>query len=273
MPFPTNPSVNSTYNIGEKRYRWDGNSWTKISAISAPTSYIGNVAGDILPTLHNVYDFGTPTRRWRNLYVANTITSNNWSQLFTANVIESPNNLYFTNTRVGSYLSGFLQVNVIPSSNLTFSLGNTTNRFNQLFLSGNTSFTPSNSFISNATLSGTTFSQQFVESFNTITFAEGNVNHDFNLGATFYHSNINTNFTANFVNIPTLSNSSISIALILDQHASPYFANSIQINGVTPNIKYFNGNVQVTPSNINVQNFTLLNINNIWTALSSISSF
>lgn len=74
MSFPSNPSVNDIYNFGNKTYRWDGQSWTKISALSVAASYIGNVAGDIVPLLDETYDIGSPTNKWGNLHLAgNTI--------------------------------------------------------------------------------------------------------------------------------------------------------------------------------------------------------
>ncbi len=273
MSFPSNPSVNDIYNFGNKTYRWDGQSWTKISALSVAASYIGNVAGDIVPLTDDAFDLGTTNNKWENLYLSNTISANVWSGLYTTNVIES-GSLYFTNTRVGNYLSGSLQTNIIPSANSTFSLGNVNNRFDELYLSGNTSFTASNSFISNPTLAGTTYSQQFVEVLNTKTYAEGNVAHDFGTGAIFYHSNINTNFTANFTNIPIIENRTISLALVLNQHATSYIANAIQIDGANQTIKWVNGIVPSgSASNVNVQNFTLIRAEGSWIALSSLSSF
>jgi hypothetical protein len=273
MSFPSNPSNNDIYNFGNKTYRWDGQSWTKISAVLVAPSYLGNVAGDIVPLSDNAFDLGTVTKKWENIYLSNSISANVWSGLYTANVIES-SSLYFTNTRVGNYLSGSLQTNIIPSANSTFSLGNVNNRFNELYLSGNTSFTASNSFISNPTLAGTTYSQQFVEVLNTKTFATGNVTHDFGTGAIFYHSNINTNFTANFTNIPVVENRTISLALVLNQHATSYIANAIQIDGANQTIKWVNGIVPSgSASNVNVQNFTLVRANSSWLVLGSLSAF
>lgn len=299
MSFPSNPSNNDIYNFGNKTYRWDGQSWTKISAVLVAPSYLGNVAGDIVPLSDNAFDLGTVTKKWENIYLSNSISANVWSGLYTANVIESSSlyftnarvysnispllntntitegsNLYFTNVRVGNYLSGSLQTNIIPSANSTFTLGNVNNRFNELYLSGNTSFTASNSFISNPTLQGTTYSQQFVEVLNTKTFATGNVTHDFGTGAIFYHSNINTNFTANFTNVPVIENRTISLALVLNQHATSYIANAIQIDGANQTIKWVNGIVPSgSASNVNVQNFTLVRANTSWLVLGSLSAF
>ena len=56
----------------------------------------------------NVVSTGTSTS---NIIVADSITSNTWNRLYTANVIETSGNLYFTNSRVVSAL--------VPGNNIT----------------------------------------------------------------------------------------------------------------------------------------------------------
>ena len=56
--------------------------------------------------------------------------------LTTANIAES-GNLYFTNNRVQLYL-GNVSGNIVPSANETYSLGSPTNKWKDLYLSGNT---------------------------------------------------------------------------------------------------------------------------------------
>ena len=57
-----------------------------------------------------------------NIIVADSVTSNTWNRLYTANVIETADNLYFTNARVRSALSNSTGV-YYNSSTGTFSIG------------------------------------------------------------------------------------------------------------------------------------------------------
>lgn len=271
-PFTVNPPINAVFNNGVKTYRWDGNSWTRVSATLVSNAYYSNVEGSIIPLIDDSYNLGSDPIELENVNVGNTTTSNNWVGVFTSNTVEETN-LFFTNSRVGIYLSN-LSANIIPNTNNLLDLGNTNNKFNQLFLSGNTSFTPSNSFISNTNFSGITYSKQLVETSNSLVFASGNVIHDFGVSGIFYHSNINTNFTANFVNVPTTNNNIISISLVLQQHANAYIANGLQINNIVTPIRFINGRIPSgSASNINIQNFSLIRRNNSWTALSSLNPY
>jgi hypothetical protein len=166
-----------------------------------------------------------------------------------------------------------LEANIIPYIDNQYFIGNTNNKIKEVFLT-NTTFTSNHSNITNVTLSGITFSNQLVDTSNNNIYAEGNVVHDFNSGAIFYHSNINTNFTANFTNIPEINNKIISISIVLQQHANAYLANAIQINNLNVPVKYINGKAPTgTASNINLQNFTLIRNNNQWIVLSSLNAY
>jgi hypothetical protein len=57
----------------------------------------------------------------------------------------------YSNTNVQNYLNGHLNTSIIPASNVTYSLGNNTNRFNDLYLSGNTIYLGAQEISANAT--------------------------------------------------------------------------------------------------------------------------
>ena len=91
--------------------------------------------------------------------VSNTITANTWNNLYTANVIESPTNLYYTNARVRSAISsgtgvtydvstGVISIgqNVSSTANVTF--GSLTVTGN-IYVQGNASYINSNTLVIN----------------------------------------------------------------------------------------------------------------------------
>ena len=95
------------------------------------TNRLLNLDSNIIPAADEVYNLGSPTRKFKDLYLsgftinlgntvlssspdnslsitglrANTVTANIWNGIYTANVIETDGNLYYTNARVKSALS------------------------------------------------------------------------------------------------------------------------------------------------------------------------
>ena len=70
--FPDSPTVNQTYTYGTTTWRYTGQFWqvtdqTTVATLSAVTS-------NIVPASNIVYDLGSTTLRWRDLYLSgNTI--------------------------------------------------------------------------------------------------------------------------------------------------------------------------------------------------------
>jgi hypothetical protein len=123
-------------------------------------------------------------------------------------------------------------------------------------------------------LNGLTTFYETTEVINTKTGATGTVVHDFSTGAVFYHSSLSANFTANFTNVPTTNNRSITVALILDQGATARIPTAVQINDAAQTIQWSGG---TTPSGTNnytdIVNFTLIRISGAWTVLGSLSTY
>jgi hypothetical protein len=129
------------------------------------TDRLSSLNMNLVPEGDEIHDLGSPTNKWRDLYLSGfsltlgntkitsgaggtlsvqglnsnssittrSITSNVWNNIYTANVIETAGNLYYTNARVRSTLSGGTGVtydtstgqisigqNVSTSSNVTF---------------------------------------------------------------------------------------------------------------------------------------------------------
>ena len=124
------------------------------------------------------------------------------------------------------------------------------------------------------TFTGTTTLQQTTEIIDTKTGATGTVTHDFSTGAIWLHSTISANFTANFTNVPTTNNRSITLALILDQGATARIPNAVQIDGVAQTIQWSGGTVPSGTNNYtDIVNFTLIRSASAWTVLGSLSTY
>jgi hypothetical protein len=126
--------------------------------------------------------------------------------------------------------------------------------------------------LSSPTLTGTTTLQQSTEVLNTKTGATGTVDHDFATGAIWYHTAIVTNFTANFTNVPTTANRSISLALILVQGSSASLPIEVSINGATQTINWLTLPTG-SPNKIDLVSFTLIRTGSAWTVLGSVNAY
>jgi hypothetical protein len=126
----------------------------------------------------------------------------------------------------------------------------------------------------NTVFSGYTTLQQTSEVLNSKVDATGVVEHDFSSGAIWVHTSIDANFTANFTNIPTTSNRSSSVVLVLVQGATPRVPSTIQINGVTQTVKYQGGTTPTGTANaVDLLSITMLRVGSTWTVLGSITSY
>lgn len=149
---------------------------------------------------------------------------------------------------------------------------NYNNQTNKPFINTGTSLTSTSG---SGTLFGdlVTFTQSS-DKITSITSATGTVVHDFSTGAVFYHSNISSDFTANFTNVPTTDDRSIGIILILDQGATPYLPTAIQIGGVSQVIRWSGGVVPTgTSTFIDIVNFNLFRIGSAWTVIGNLFTY
>lgn len=131
----------------------------------------------------------------------------------------------------------------------------------------------SNSF-NDSSFVGVTTTQLSANILNSIFGATGIVEHDIlSAGTVFYHSNVVSNFTPNFTNIPTTNNRSTTVSLVISQNNPAYIANSIQINGQTQTINWENSEAPVgTIGNTDIISFTLIRTNNTWLVAGSLST-
>jgi len=124
------------------------------------------------------------------------------------------------------------------------------------------------------TLTGTTTLQQTTEVLTTKTAATGTVVHDYSTGAVFSHSSITANFTANFTNVPTTNNRTISVVLILNQSATARIPSAVQIDGSAQTINW-QGAAPPTgnPDQIDIVSFTMIRISDAWTVIGSLTTY
>ena len=118
------------------------------------------------------------------------------------------------------------------------------------------------------------FSDQIVEPLVTKTGATGIVTHDLKQGAIFYHTSIAANFTANITNVPTTNNRSIVVSLILEQGATGYIPNALQIDGVSQTINWVGGSTPTPIANKKeLISFVLIRTSNSWVVLGSVTTY
>ena len=102
----------------------------------------------------------------------------------------------------------------------------------------------------------------------------GNVTHDFSKTSIWAHIGIASNFTPNFANVPTVENKAFTATLLLNQGATPYMANAVQINGGTQTVRW-QGNVAPAASanKVDCVSFTMVRVNYAWTVLGQNTAF
>ena len=97
---------------------------------------------------------------------------------------------------------------------------------------------------------------------------------DISQSSIFTHSGLSADFTANFTNVPTINNRTISAALILEQGATGYLPTAVQIDGVDQTILWQGAVVPIPSINASdIVRFTLLRFEGAWTVLASLIKF
>jgi len=127
----------------------------------------------------------------------------------------------------------------------------------------------------NVSATGITKTEQVHEIFTTKTSATGTVTHDCSTGQVFSHSSISANFTANFTNLNLDSGYATTVTLVLNQGATAYVANAVQIGGVSQTVSW-QGSSSAPSGNASkkdVMSFSILNSSGTYTVLGQLTSF
>jgi hypothetical protein len=126
-----------------------------------------------------------------------------------------------------------------------------------------------------SSLSGHTTFQQTSEKVSTLPVATASlVTYNFNDGSIWYHSTASSNYTADFINLPTTDNRAITATIIISQGPTGYAPTSVRISGVTQSIKWSSGTYSVSTNKVDIVGFTFLRTSATWSQVfGQISSF
>lgn len=112
------------------------------------------------------------------------------------------------------------------------------------------------------------------EALSSITGATGVVIHNVGLGFIFNHEAIVSNFTANFTNLELAPGYATNIVLILNQGASAYIPDAVQISGVSQTINWQGGSSPTgTALAKDCVSFSITNVGGTLTVLGQLVSF
>ena len=105
--------------------------------------------------------------------------------------------------------------------------------------------------------------------------ATGTVVHNFSSGAVFYHTSMAADFTANFTNLPTTDDRTISVVLILNQGTPAYIPTAVQIAGSGQTINWLGagGAPSGNAAQIDIVGFTFLRSGGSWTVIGSLNTY
>lgn len=126
-----------------------------------------------------------------------------------------------------------------------------------------------------SSLNGLTVLEEVVEVINFTPAATASmVIYDFSTGSNWYHSSATTNYTANFINVPTDNNRAITTTIIINQGATAYIPSGLQINGVTQTIKWAGGTASGSTNQVDIVGFTFIRSGASWAqVLGQINTF
>jgi len=124
------------------------------------------------------------------------------------------------------------------------------------------------------TFSNTITFKQTAQSINVINGATSTIEHNYSNSVVFYHTNMSSNFTANFINIPTTNQRITPVTLLLNQGVAGYYANSIQIEGVSQTIKWLSNTIPTAQSNVlEKQLIEFIRVQDNWLITSELISY
>jgi len=127
--------------------------------------------------------------------------------------------------------------------------------------------------VGTSSLSGHTILQQISETITSSLATSSIMTYDFNVGSIWYHGTASTDFTANFINVPTDENKALTLSIIISQGATGYLPNVLQIEGVTQSIKWASGTYSVSTNKLDIIGLSFLRVESSWIVLGQIGSF
>jgi hypothetical protein len=192
--------------------------------------------------------------------------------------LNTADDVIFNTVTAGQLISSGTGVPTYTSS--TDFVFNTGDDVGALILNGDLEVTGTASIVGLTSLdelsvAGLTTLKQTSEVLNTKTGATGQVDHDYSLGAIWYHTNIAANFGVNLTNLPTANNRTIVVTLILVQGATARMPTSLLIDNVASSIEWLGSSSAPTgnANKIDIVSFTLIRTTGWQYVLGSLTSF
>jgi hypothetical protein len=243
--------------------KWDGQNWT-------PGTDYGGAAGADLASLS--VSIGTATGGGALSYDSITSTFNFSPANLSNYALASSLSNYVTTTSFTGFQNGLSTVATSGSYN---DLDNRPALFDGDYTSlSNIPSGYSSITITDSILSGITTFGSGIENLTSLTGATGTVDHDFSSTSVFYHLTPAADFTANFTNVPTTNNKTITIALLIGQGSTAYLPIGAAIDGITATINWQGGTPPTgTVNAVDVVSFTLIRLSNNWTVIGSLTSY
>ena len=126
-----------------------------------------------------------------------------------------------------------------------------------------------------SSMNGLTILSEVIEVINTTPGATAStVVYDFSTGSNWYHSSATTNYTANFINIPTDNNRAVTLTIIINQSSTAYIPTAVQVNGSSQTIKWAGGTASGTANQVDIVGFTFIRSGGSWAqVLGQINTF
>ena len=118
------------------------------------------------------------------------------------------------------------------------------------------------------------FQRGVEEKFGSLSGQSGTVAHNLNDGHVFYHTTPAGNFTANFTNFNLDAGYTTAITIIVNQGATAYIPNAVQIGGSAQTLNWQGGSAPSGTSNgIDAISFTILNDSGSYIVLGQLVDF
>ena len=275
---PTTPVVGQVYYDSD-----DGNIYICTAITPSITWVDSSPTGGVLGDAGISLDGGTGTNYWKPTTADGTGTINKAGAYKTAN---DANNSLFT---FGANGAGTMSVQIEGSMFVGSTLPNNNGGLNTdyagwLVVQSGAKFGGTINTLGSLQFDTAGFGVTFQDgttmvsandSFGTKTGATGVVVHDAVSTSMWVHSSISANFTANFTNLTLAAGTATNITLVLNQGATAYICNALQIGGVAQTIKW-QGSSSAPTGNSNktdVMSFSILNVAGTYTVLGQLVSF
>ena len=166
-----------------------------------------------------------------------------------------------TNLLVEAFSGSYNDLDNIPTS------------FADLTLTGTTQIS-SATFSNSVTFADLVTLQTTTEKIIPIAGATGTVEHTATNGSVFYHTAIAADFTANFTNLETTNNRTISVVLILAQGSTAFIPTAVEIDGTATVINWQGASVPLGNANqTDVVSFTLIRTASTWSVIGSLTTY